>query len=541
MSNGQDWRSYIHRDEEIDKFEAYLKNPVPVSAYLELVGLQISRRTLLDDINWERPPTAEWYALHMCVQDKRKWPPELLAWGLNRKLLDMYKLQYDIISRILEVRHEAIRKRKDADMAMLPLDDIDGIFRRAYENMAPRFASTTVPASWYLKAEYTFTSICKRSAIRMLHHAFYDQDSKQWTQAGRDNWDGFFRNSRSPQSLSRPSFELGKAGSKSMPPKNAISNPLQDLPNEIISRILDYALDPPTLCRSSNIDHTSRWFREFALDWSSRQTITIRASQWPQDPPRRFPSGWLPVNLLQKARKVRFDFDGCHASRRSVHPVLEQLADIWKTKNELNSLVLPVAPQMRYLERVRPRVELDSVQRSTFAPLEGLPGIDPEYVADFGAPTGNWEHHFLCEVASDLYEDHGEILPFVLRQAPRLLNVRSGIFGTSVLYQAAQNSRTRNMELLLNTPGIDVNLPNANGDTPFRGAAIISNNETAMMLARHEGFRATKADFHFAVFYMLSYEVIAALCNAYGGAPSCVADEGIVSRVMRDHNHHVLL
>jgi hypothetical protein len=93
MSNGEQWRSYVSKDEAITKIEAFLGNPVPTSSYLGQSSLQFPLEKLMQDTDYNKAPTTEWYTLHMCVQEQQKWVHRPLAWGLNRKRLDMYKLQ----------------------------------------------------------------------------------------------------------------------------------------------------------------------------------------------------------------------------------------------------------------------------------------------------------------------------------------------------------------------------------------------------------------------------------------------------------------
>lgn len=71
-TNGQRWRSYVTRDLDRKKIEAYLENPTSVEHYLDLHYLQIPLRPLVYDTDYSKAPTAEWYVVHTCVQDKKK-------------------------------------------------------------------------------------------------------------------------------------------------------------------------------------------------------------------------------------------------------------------------------------------------------------------------------------------------------------------------------------------------------------------------------------------------------------------------------------
>lgn len=230
----------------------------------------------------------------------------------------------------------------------------------------------------------------------------------------------------------------------------------------------NYVLDPPTLGQESDLAKTSRWLHTNARKWSRRQTVTIRASHWPQNPPRRFPTDKLPIEWLQSLRKVRFDFDGVdYSKRQTVHPVMEQLAEIWTKKNELKSLILPVAPYMKYLLQQEPRVELDPVQKSTFAPLLEIPGIAPEYTADFAAPVNVSGYNALCELVRPGNEAFERSLRFTLGRAQVSINTKCGKDDLTPLHIAICSMGTKNTELLLDMPGIDVNAEDKNGDTAF--------------------------------------------------------------------------
>jgi hypothetical protein len=174
--------------------------------------------------------------------------------------------------------------------------------------------------------------------------------------------------------------------SEEMPPQETCPAYIKCMPPELVARVLDYALGPPILGSGPALERTNKWLMDNVQDWSSRQIVTIRARDWPHKPPRRFPDSKLPVKWLQTVQKVRFDFDGVTCSdRRTVHPVMAQLADIWKTTNKLRSLVLPIAPLMECLIQAEPRIELDLGQKKAFAPLFEIKGIEPEYIVDFNA------------------------------------------------------------------------------------------------------------------------------------------------------------
>lgn len=157
-SNGKRWRSYVTRDFDRKKIEAYLEDHTSATHYLDLSYLRIPLRSLLCDTDYSKAPTAEWYAIHTCVQDEGKWTQRLTAWGLNRTRLDMYKLQYDILSYIMKKRGRAIEENKNIDMAILPLERIKDIFRRSFQSAAPRFVNAVVPACWHLGSARTIFS-----------------------------------------------------------------------------------------------------------------------------------------------------------------------------------------------------------------------------------------------------------------------------------------------------------------------------------------------------------------------------------------------
>jgi hypothetical protein len=538
MWNGGEWRSYVLEDEGIKKVEAYLENPVPSQNYLGLKDLRISLETLMKVTNFAKAPTTEWYALQMCVRDERKWTHQLLAWGLNRKRSDMFKLQYNITSDIMEARREAIEKGKNSEMAALPLDSIDDVFQQAYQNMAPIFFNMTVPASWYVEAQHRFITSCKSSAISMLSRGFYDQKSQQLTQAGKDNWDALFRSSDLSEGSIQTSFALVDEFCKEMPPEEACSSHIQRMPNEILGMILGHALGPPVLGQESDLARTSARLRDNAREWSRHQTVTIRASHWPQSPPRRYDDDQLPIEWLQSLKKVRFDFDGVSfPDRRNIHPVLVQLAEIWKEKNGLRSLILPVAPDMRYLlQKEEPRVELCFIQKRIFASLFNIPSIKLEYTADFRAPVDAFGHNTLCTLVDPSHETYEKSLRLVLGMAQASINAKSGSTNVTPLHISVCSTRTKATELLLDTPGIDVNAQDIFGDTAFDRVTRTGVVSVAMLLARHKGFKVTEKNFVNALNRMSNMPLIRALYDAYGGVPPSMVDNPAIRRFELDEN-----
>jgi hypothetical protein len=533
MSNGDKWRSYVLEDEGIKKAEAYLENPVPSENYLGLQDLGISLETLMKDTNFSKAPTTEWYALHMCVRDERKWTHQLLAWGLNRKRSDMYKLQYNITSDIMEVRREAIEKGKTSDMAALPLDNIDSVFQKAYQNMDPIFFNTTVPASWYVEAQHRFITACKSSAISMLARGFYDQKSQQLTQAGKDNWDALSRSFDLSKDSIQPSFALVKESCEEMPPEEACSSHIQRMPNEILGMILNHALDPPVLGQDSDLARTSARLRDNSREWSRHQTVTIRASHWPQN--RRYDDDQLPIEWLQSLKKVQFDFDGVSFSdRRNIHPVLKQLAEIWKEKNDLRSLVIPVGLDMSYLLQKEPRVELDPIQKGIFVPLLEFLKIEPEYTSDFCAPVDALGYNALYTLVRPGNEAFEKSLRLVLEKARSSINTKCGQYDRTPLHISVCSGETNNTELLLSMPGIDVNAQDKDGNTAFDRVTSSGGEGCAILLTRHKDFKAIERDFVNVVNRGSNSRVILALCDAYRGVPPRLVDDPSIRRVLQN-------
>lgn len=534
--NSSRWRSIIHRDVFIKKIEAYLGNDASTKSYLELRELQIPLQTLVEDTDYRKAPTTEWYTIHMCVQDERKWHQGMIAWGLNRTRVNMYELQHDIVSHIMEERDEAIKQKKTTDMAMLPLLPIEHKFRQAYQNMAPRFVGAVVPVSWYIDAQHQFIALCKRSAISMLDKGFYDQKIRRWSKAGIDNWKDLYRSSDSPDDLVRSSFALVET-SEDKPPRESVLSPvhIQNLPTEIDTRVLDFVFSLPILQQESELVKNDRRVQENAWEWSCHRTVTIRAINWPQNPPRRFPAECLPVKWLQSLEKVEFDFDGVrYSNRQTVHPVMEQLAEIWKIRNELQSLTLPVAPDMTYLLQQNPRVELDHVQKGIFAPLLEIRNLEPRYAVDFKAPVNEFEWNALCELLNYKNQYYKRSLGLVLGMSEAFINAKFGEKHLTPLHLAVYIDMVKTTELVLSVPGIDVNARSRDGKTAFNHAMYCGNVEQAILLTHHKNFMATERDFLDAVKDTRKMRVFPHLSNAYGGVPACVADHPMVCRVILD-------
>jgi hypothetical protein len=181
-----------------------------------------------------------------------------------------------------------------------------------------------------------------------------------------------------------------------------------------------------------------------------------------------------------------------------------------------------------------PRVELDPVQKSVFAPLLTIPGIEPEYTVDFRAPVNPRNYNTLCELVRPRDQVFESSLRLVLGMAQSSINAICGEDEKTPLHVAVCCTSTRYIELLLSTPGIDVNAQDIRGGTPFDHATSSGTPAAAMLLTRHKGFKATDDNFASMVNSMFHSELVLALYDAYGGVPACVANVPAIRKVLRD-------
>lgn len=179
-----------------------------------------------------------------------------------------------------------------------------------------------------------------------------------------------------------------------------------------------------------------------------------------------------------------------------------------------------------------PRVELDSAQKSIFAPLLEIPDIKPEYTVDFGAPVNVWGYNALCELARPRNRGFERSLLLILEKAQSSINARCGEDGSTPLHISVCRDGTSITELLLDTPDIDINAQDIKGDTAFDLATVGGYVDHAMLLTRHDGFRATESNFANALRSLRDGRLLFALCEAYGVVPSCVANDSWACEVL---------
>lgn len=521
MSNGKKWRQFIKNAEQIKALETFLENPISAGNYLGLAKLKIPLETLASDTDFDKPPTAEWYALHLGVRDKRKWSQRLISWGLNRFGLDLYKIQNEITSYAMEARRQAKDESRSFRFAEVALEDMIEIFRRGYESTGENFVGATVPAHWYLVAEEVFMECCKSSAAEMLERGFYDKDTSQLTKSGEQNWDDLYKARISTDNSIRSALAVVRKRDSSPPPKHCPPC-LKCIPPEMIDNILDHALDAGSSgSRSEDVPGlliANKFFREHSLSWLSRQVVTIRARSWPRNPEREFDRSTLPVEWLQTRRKVRFDFDGVNYSGRTyTHPVMKQIAEVWKKKNALESLTLTIHPDFEKLKLEElahgPWVKL------AYDPILQIPELRDklDYAYDFGAPLAYNDSPALHRIFEwDHYSEQG--LKFILRHASDFINQRDAS-GKTPLHKAVSRKRVSAVEVLLSVEGIDVNLPDLRGNTAFDYALGLNDYLMASYMLDHRNLHVTQATIRGQINYDRAHPLIAKLCLRHGSVP----------------------
>jgi hypothetical protein len=520
-SNGTRWRHYIKEAEHIKALEAFLADPISAGSYLGLAKTNIPLEILESDTDFDMPPTTEWYAIHLGVRDKRKWSQQLISWGLNRFSLDLHTLQKGFISYTMEARRQAKNQSKSFSLAELTREDMSVKFRRAYESTSEKFVGTSVPSHWYLDAEGIFIECCKGSAVGMLERGFYDKDTSQLTKSGEQNWDDLYMARISLEHSFRSSLAVVRK-QDNQPPQKDCPPCLKCMPSEMIDNILGHALEADSSgSKSEDIPGlliANKFLREHSLSWLSRQVITIRARSWPRNPNRKFDQNILPVEWLQTLRKVRIDFEGVrYSDRLDDHPVMEQIAEVWKTRNALESLTLTIHPDFDKLKLGElthgPWVE------TIYRPILQIPELRNklDYAYDFGAPVG-YNNLPVLHMIFEWTHYSEQALQFILRHSKDFIN-QQDTSGKTPLHKAVNRKLNSAVQMLLRVEGIDVNLPDSKGDTPFDCALGFENYSIASDMLEHKNLDVTQVTIRREIRYGQAHPLIAKLCLRHGSVP----------------------
>jgi len=271
--------------------------------------------------------------------------------------------------------------------------------------------------------------------------------------------------------------------STNRPPVTALTpSRLELLPPQLWDSILNLVQDSDLTSRAVNkcgstktgdfpaLLLTCRTLQEPSLDWFYRQKLTIRAKYWPSEPTREFRARKLLTGLLSNTRNVRVDYSGLsYEQLNAQHPVVVQLADIWRATNKLSSVVLFVPPHYGSL----PQITWDPAIKQLLGPLLHPSGFsnkihwDP---TDFASNIGP-RMTALCRAT---IEENEELVHFLLQQSHDVLN-RNGIGNATPLDVAVTKGNIKIVKHLVDTGEVDVNSVGAMAFTPVHLAVAFGH------------------------------------------------------------------
>jgi len=197
MSNGQNWRSYL----------AILEDPVYVEHYLSDGKYGTSGRVdfkgLMKDTDTSRPPTREWYKLHLIAVTPEKiqtaenlWPTTVIAWGLDIWESDLIHMQRSLMQKFACIRCEISQNgepgRTGEDQ---PITDLSAysLVEDAYKSMRSRFPlsphSLEVHYGWRIAAMYRIVTGCWNNSFLALGCGYYNKTDGRSTETGDANWE----------------------------------------------------------------------------------------------------------------------------------------------------------------------------------------------------------------------------------------------------------------------------------------------------------------------------------------------------------------
>ena len=194
MSNGQNWRSYL----------AILHNPCFVGHYL-LDGKSGSFGTsgrvyfdgLIKDTDTSRPPTREWYRLHLIAVTREEiqmkehlWPTDVIAWGLNIWESDLIHVQRSLMQKFAcTISQNGSEGRTGGGQSIIDLSAWS-LVEAAHKCMPSRFPLPLEPLyEWQMAAVSMIILRCYNNTFRALDCGYYNKVDGRSTERGDKNWE----------------------------------------------------------------------------------------------------------------------------------------------------------------------------------------------------------------------------------------------------------------------------------------------------------------------------------------------------------------
>jgi hypothetical protein len=191
MSNGKNWRSYLAI---VQSYLSGGKHGTSGRVYFE---------GLMDDTDISRPPTREWYKLHLIAVTRKKlqivedlWSSTtVIAWGLNIWESDLIHMQRSLMQKFACIRCEIPQNgepgRTGEGQPMIDLSAYS-LVGAAYKCMRSRFPlspdSLGIDYEWRMAAIYRIAMKCWRNSFLGLDCGYYDKTNGRSTEIGDASW-----------------------------------------------------------------------------------------------------------------------------------------------------------------------------------------------------------------------------------------------------------------------------------------------------------------------------------------------------------------
>jgi hypothetical protein len=201
MSNGKNWRSYLAIFDNPFYVEDYLSNSRYGHGASNTSG-RVYFEGLKEDTNTSRPPSREWYKLHLIAVTHEKfhtaedlWPTLYTAWGLNIWESDLIQMQQSLMQKFAYIRCEISQNggpgRTGEERPAIDLSAYS-LVEAAYKCMRSRFPlspdSLEINCEWHMAAIYRIVMSCWNNSFLALDCGYYSKTDGRSTKSGDETW-----------------------------------------------------------------------------------------------------------------------------------------------------------------------------------------------------------------------------------------------------------------------------------------------------------------------------------------------------------------
>jgi hypothetical protein len=167
-TNGLAWSRYVNNTSAIQE---YLNHPCRDSTAI------VYFKKLMEDTNMSKPPTPEWYKLHLLTENDKTiekvedlWTFDVIAWGLNIWEQDLVGLIQVLVEQNVPLRCNGWQKL-DPPPAYINLEE-------AYDKLSARFAGLStrkVNYQWYMVAMHRIVVGCWKRSFWDVQECRYNE------------------------------------------------------------------------------------------------------------------------------------------------------------------------------------------------------------------------------------------------------------------------------------------------------------------------------------------------------------------------------